>query len=205
MRKDLMQGLEIRKRNEQALAELQHEFQRYRQQVEEQKNLDLQEIMQLQNHVKEINFQYEETLLRLDQKTEECVNLSNDSMHWRDTADKLNTENNQLKDVIEDLEDKNRRLVDKMNQQILHRVTEYKEKALQALTRTDSPSKLRRACGQSDLRLNQVLTDENRPPVENRASPLRSMPANMPPLGSVGKYGVVRELQRIEEQRPHVE
>jgi len=35
-----------------------------------------------------------------------------------------------MQEVIEDLEDKNRKLVEKLNQQILQRVTEYKEKAL---------------------------------------------------------------------------
>ena len=35
-----------------------------------------------------------------------------------------------IREVIDDLEDKNRKLVDKLNQQIMQRVTEYKEKAL---------------------------------------------------------------------------
>jgi hypothetical protein len=77
-----------------------------------------------------------------------------------------------MREVIDDLEDKNRKLVEKLNQQILQRVTEYKEKALQALTRgpaADSPGKLRRA---SDVRLSQVLTDENRPPPDFNRSPI---------------------------------
>jgi hypothetical protein len=45
-----------------------------------------------------------------------------------------------LREVIDDLEDKNRKLVDKLNQQIMQRVTEYKEKALQALTKNDNGS-----------------------------------------------------------------
>ena len=45
-----------------------------------------------------------------------------------------------LREVVDDLEDKNRKLVDKLNQQIMQRVTEYKEKALQALTKNDSGS-----------------------------------------------------------------
>ena len=56
--------------------------------------------------------------------------IENDVLHWRSTADNLNTENNNLRAVVEDLEDKNRRLVEKLNQQIMQRVTEYKEKAL---------------------------------------------------------------------------
>lgn len=65
---------------------------------------------------------------------------------------------------MQELEDKNRKLVEKLNQQIMQRVTEYKEKALQALHRSDSPTKIKRACqgipsyeGQQRL-----VTDENR-------------------------------------------
>lgn len=66
---------------------------------------------------------------------------------------------------MQDLEDKNRKLVEKLNQQILQRVTEYKEKALIALNRSDSPGKIRRIIGPSD---------ENRPPIDmNRSSPLK--------------------------------
>jgi len=62
-----------------------------------------------------------------------------------------------LREIVQDLEDKNRKLVEKLNQQILQRVTEYKEKALIALNRNDSPAK----------QLGKTLAgDENRPPVD---------------------------------------
>lgn len=72
-------------------------------------------------------------------------------------------------------------------------MTEYKEKALQALNRSDSPGKLRR-----------VVADENRPPIDvNRASPLKQsydqnqvVKQNGPTV--VGSYSVVRDLERIE-------
>jgi len=72
-----------------------------------------------------------------------------------------------LREVVQDLEDKNRKLVEKLNQQILQRVTEYKEKALIALNRNDSPAKqIRRTIA--------ATGEENRPPVDlNRSSPLK--------------------------------
>lgn len=37
-------------------------------------------------------------------------------MSWREVVDRLNNENNELKSVIEDLEGKNRKLVEKINE-----------------------------------------------------------------------------------------
>ena len=49
----------------------------------------------------------------------------------------------------------------------MQRVTEYKEKALQALHRSDSPSKLRKTVAASEERL---VTDENKRVDPNRAT-----------------------------------
>lgn len=67
-------------------------------------------------------------------------------------CEKRDSEIISLREVIEDLEDKNRKLVDKLNQQIMQRVSEYKEKALQALTKNESPRGQRPRA--SDARLN---------------------------------------------------
>ncbi len=72
--------------------------------------------------------------------------------------DRLNSENEELKSVIDDLEGKNRKLVEKLNEFMYNKATEYKERTLQALTKNDSPTKLKRVIqGKSDERLNQVL------------------------------------------------
>lgn len=42
----------------------------------------------------------------------------------------MNAENKQLQLVIEDVENKNRKLVDKINEQIMMKATEYKERTL---------------------------------------------------------------------------
>jgi hypothetical protein len=47
--------------------------------------------------------------------------------------------------VIDDLESKNRKLVDKLNELMYNKASEYKERTLLALTKSDSPTKLKRA------------------------------------------------------------
>ena len=126
----------------------------------------------------------------------ELSDMVHEAERQRLECDRYHQENLNLREIVQDLEDKNRKLVDKLNQQILQRVTEYKEKALIALNRNDSPAKqIRRAIAGGD---------ENRPPIDaNRASPLKKGP---PPIDSVynakqqlpGTYPVVRELERIE-------
>ena len=148
-----MQNIDLRKKLEKVLSDLTSDFQRYRQSSEDSTAQDHHEIQSLSSHLKDLKFQYEDTHLMLQHKSDEAANLGSDNLQWQDHADRVTSENKQLRDVIEDLEDKNRRLVDKLNQQILSRVTEYKEKALQALTRSDSPGKLRRVTGSSDARL----------------------------------------------------
>jgi len=51
-------------------------------------------------------------------------------MQFRDLIDRLTSESTELKKIIDDLEDKNRRLVDKLNDQIYQKATEYKERTL---------------------------------------------------------------------------
>lgn len=66
-------------------------------------------------------------------------------MQWREVVDRLNNEGAELKKIIEELEMKNRKLVEKLNDQIYQKATEYKERTLQALQKSESPTKLRRA------------------------------------------------------------
>ena len=126
-------------------------------------------------------------------------------MQFRDLIDRLTSESTELKKIIDDLEDKNRRLVDKLNDQIYQKATEYKERTLQALQRSESPAKLRRALngGQvplSDKRLREVMQDENRPPLTDshfRGSPnkLKSLD---PSTRGITNYNMVKELEKME-------
>jgi len=58
------------------------------------------------------------------------MSLNRDVLSWNEVVSRLNVENNELKTVIQDLEDKNKRLVGKLNEQIMNKATEYKQKTL---------------------------------------------------------------------------
>ena len=129
---------------------------------------------------KDLKLQNDDLHQRLAAKSDESRQMQEEMFYWKETGERLQTEVNDLKRIVEDVEDKNRKLIEKLNEQIYMKATEYKEKTLQALQRSDSPTKLRRAIGftnslgpgastgfsgaNSDLRLTQVLSDENRPP-----------------------------------------
>ena len=59
-------------------------------------------------------------------KGDENIGLGREILSWRDVVDRLNSENTELKQMIEDLEHKNRKLVDKLNEQIYNHATDYK-------------------------------------------------------------------------------
>ena len=111
--------------------------------LEQKRDSEVLEVVQ--THNKQLKFDIEDTHLQLEQKRADYYNLENELLHWKSHCEKLNTENTSVRDVIQELEEKNRKLVEKLNQQIMQRVNEYKDKAMHALSRSDSPSKIRRA------------------------------------------------------------
>lgn len=90
-----------------------------------------------------MRYQNEETRREISHKNEEISALNRDILSWREVVERLNSENKELQLVIEDIENKNRKLVEKINEQIYMKAAEYKERTLQALTKNDSPSKLK--------------------------------------------------------------
>jgi len=59
--------------------------------------------------------------------------------------------------VIEDLENRNRKLVERINDMMLSRATEYKENIITALTKNGSPEKSKK---KYDERLGKILEEE---------------------------------------------
>jgi len=180
---EIMAGDRLRQQqhaNEQALQDLTHELNRHRSRVDESKAVDGQEIASLQGQLRDAKYQCEQYYRELQARQEEISRLNRDGVEWRTTVDGLQDENGELRRVVEEVELKNRSLVEKLNEQIYMKATEYKEKTLQALTRSDSPTKLKRIIQGgpipfSDQRLNQVLQDENRPPPQLSQSPLKQL------------------------------
>ena len=67
---------------------------------------------------------------QLKMKNNETSNLNQDIYSWKEVVDRLNKENTELKEVIADLEGKNRQLLHRIDEQLNQRATEYKEKIL---------------------------------------------------------------------------
>lgn len=107
--------------------------------------------------IQDLRYAHDEVVRQLELKNDEYAILGRDILSWRDAVERLNSENQDMKGVIEDLESKNRKLVEKLNEFIYNKATEYKERTLQALAKNDSPNKLKRAIkgpNPSDERLN---------------------------------------------------
>lgn len=172
------------------MSDLTAEFQRFHSQMEDMRRKDHEEMQKLALYVKDLTFQLADLSLQLDSKRDEAMQYERELCGARTSVERLSQENNTLRDLVQELEDKNRKLVDKLNQQIMQRVTEYKEKALHALHRSDSPTKVRLACQ------GIPITDENRD--INLKGVLSPVPPQVEQLNAVGKYQVVRELEKLE-------
>ena len=149
----------------------------------------------MQAQLKDAKYQGEQCFRELQARQEEIARLNRESVEWRTLADRLQDDNGELRRIVEEVELKNRSLVEKLNEQIYLKAAEYKEKTLQALSKSDSPAKLKRIIqGGSDLRLSQVLQDENKPPSSPPRQPVRPYGASLM---------VVKELEKLEPPESH--
>lgn len=99
--------------------------------------------------------------------------------------------------MIEDLENRNRKLVERINDMMLSRATEYKENIINALTKNNSPEKQKRVF---DERLGKILEEEKN--VTNmKQSPPHSHTKQHELRYSArsGSYFVKRDLERMDE------
>ena len=104
------------------------------------------------------------------------MGAAKETNQWKDVCDRLSNDKNEFQLKIDDLEFKNRKLIEKLNSQIYDHATQYKEKTMNALLKQS---------GASHERVTPSRVDSNPPPVESAfaRSPLqpRVMPVNVPP------------------------
>ena len=119
---------------------------------------------------------HKEQVSHLNIRIDEGARAYREINTWKDAVHKLEQENVDQKRVIDELEVRNRTLVDKLNNQIYSRATEYKEKTLQVLMnsknraaqkenvspRTNRPSGPLDGKGYSAARLENMLQEERR-------------------------------------------
>jgi GTPase involved in cell partitioning and DNA repair len=63
-------------------------------------------------------------------------------MAWKEMMDKGSDEVAQLKQIIGELEEKNRKMNEKLNEVIYNKASAYKQRTLQALRRGESPERM---------------------------------------------------------------
>ena len=84
----------------------------------------------LKRALDDLRYQNEEAIRTINMKDEEIRFLQKDIMTWREMKDKQSDEIEALKQIITDLEDKNRKLNEKINSIIYNKAAIYKEKTL---------------------------------------------------------------------------
>ena len=95
--------------------------------------------MKIKNDINELNLVNESLNQNLNIKENEIDVLKKEVESWKEIVDKLGNENNDLKKVIENLEEKNKKLVETLNLNLFNRASEFKEKTVQALKNSHSP------------------------------------------------------------------
>ena len=117
----------------------------------------------LKRALDDMKYQNEENMRTLNMKDEEVRFLQKDIIAWKEICAKGEEEIHDLKEIVADVEDKNRKLNEKINEIIYNKASAYKQKTLLALRMGESPDH-RQAKGQeyglnlsSDDRLEKVL------------------------------------------------
>ena len=104
------------------------------------KNIEeLKKLQELLDEKSKFNKELQEILLA---RIVEIEGLNKDVNSWMDIANKARVENTDLKKIIEDLEGKNKKLMESMNLHIYNRAAEYKERTIRALKATQSPERI---------------------------------------------------------------
>jgi len=73
---------------------------------------------------------------------DEIDNKNTEIISWKQIVDKLGKENNELKLQIENIEEKNKKLVEALNLNIYNKATEYKERTVRQLRLSNSPKRI---------------------------------------------------------------
>jgi uncharacterized coiled-coil DUF342 family protein len=91
--------------------------------------------------------------------------MNKDLIAWKEMIAALNDENSELKQTIEDIEVKNKKLGETMNTHMFNQATEYKQRMLTLFMKSDSPTKLNKLLSnghepESKKRMDKILEDE---------------------------------------------
>lgn len=122
---------------------------------------NIDEVKKLQDILEEklaFNKELQETILN---KAAEIDSLNKDVAGWMEVSDNARSENTKLKKLIEELEGRNRKLMESMNLHMYNRAAEYKERTIRALKASQSPHRISKLKS-SGYKLHHVMPSPER-------------------------------------------
>jgi len=122
---------------------------------------NIEEIKKLQIILQEkilFNKELQEAILK---KVIEIDVVNKDIAAWIEVSDNARTDNTNLKKVIEELESKNRKLMEAVNLHMFNRAAEYKERTIRALKASQSPHRISKLKS-SGYKLHHVMPSPER-------------------------------------------
>jgi X-linked retinitis pigmentosa GTPase regulator len=137
------------------------EYNRTLQQFKNNQTTNIEEIKNLQLILQEkvlFNKELQETILK---KVVEIDVLNKDVAAWIEVSDNARNDNTSLKKLIEELESKNRKLMESMNLHMFNRAAEYKERTIRALKASQSPHRINKLKS-SGYKLHHVMPSPER-------------------------------------------
>lgn len=164
-------------------AELQAKNQEFAEKIGQNKNKELSEnkaVEDLRIVLQEKMENNEELQSKISVKQQEISSLNKDVNAWNEVANNVKNENTQLKNTIESLEQKNKKLLEAINLHLYNRAAEYKERTIKALKKSRSPFKdqipseeCRKYVSPSPERLQKFLEEEKKGPTVFQISQLK--------------------------------
>lgn len=132
---------------------------------------DTREIVALQQTINEKERDCQN--LRSEVNAKQCgINdAQKETNQWKDVCERLSNEKNDLQLKIDDLEFKNRKLIEKLNSKIYDHATQYKEKTMSALLKQSNGPHERVTPARVDSNPPQVESAFARSPLQPRAIP----------------------------------
>lgn len=125
--------------NEKLVAQFESDNNNIRHFAEDRQSQDSKTIDQLRKALDDLKYQNEENRRLANVKQNECDCLNKDIESWREVVERINEENTELKRLIEELESKNKKLIETMNEHIYNKAQNYKQKTMNTLNRGGGP------------------------------------------------------------------
>ena len=110
----------------------------------EREALSLEEANKLKRSINDKAYDNEDLQNKINVKQIEIDTLNKDVVAWKQVAENVRVENEELRKIIAALETRNKQLADSLNAQLQDRVKESHDRAVQAIKNSQSPMKIKK-------------------------------------------------------------